>query len=141
MRVPTLLLILLTAFAATDIYAATLTVTKTADTNDNVCGTGQNLVAVSGASLPTLSGTKAIECLKQNSQYVSLMEAFAATRKGEADETPTEDAFQQTTQLIATDGAAGDNFGVRVAISGETAVVGAYFDDVGANANQGSARN
>ena len=32
----------------------------------------------------------------------------------------------------------GDFFGGSVAISGDTVIVGAYFNDVGANANQGS---
>ncbi len=36
-------------------------------------------------------------------------------------------------------GAAGDNFGFSVSISGNYAIVGAYHDDVGANADQGSA--
>ncbi|WP_437301409.1 hypothetical protein [Sorangium sp. So ce426] len=47
--------------------------------------------------------------------------------------------WSQQAQLVATDGAAGDNFGYSVALAGDTAVVGAYYDDVGANANQGSA--
>ncbi len=42
-------------------------------------------------------------------------------------------------QMLATGGVAGDNFGTSVAISGDTALVGAYFDDVGANSDQGSA--
>ena len=42
-------------------------------------------------------------------------------------------------QLTASDGAAGDHFGGSVALSGDTALVGAYWDDVGANADQGSA--
>ncbi|MGE0887026.1 MAG: PKD domain-containing protein [Blastocatellales bacterium] len=42
-------------------------------------------------------------------------------------------------KLIATDGAAGDNFGNSVAISGDTIVVGALGDDIGSNINQGSA--
>ena len=41
-------------------------------------------------------------------------------------------------KLTASDGAAFDSFGVSVAISGDTALVGAYLDDVGANTNQGS---
>lgn len=46
---------------------------------------------------------------------------------------------QQT--LTDTSGAAGDQFGRAVALSsdGNTAIIGAAFDDVGANANQGSA--
>jgi hypothetical protein len=46
-------------------------------------------------------------------------------------------SFQQ--KLIASDGAASDGFGSSVAISGDTAIVGSSFDDVGANSNQGSA--
>ncbi|MBP7473657.1 MAG: FG-GAP repeat protein, partial [Pyrinomonadaceae bacterium] len=42
-------------------------------------------------------------------------------------------------RLVASDGAASDIFGYSVAISGETAVVGAYQDDQGANSDQGSA--
>jgi hypothetical protein len=42
-------------------------------------------------------------------------------------------------QLTAADGAALDHFGTSVALAGETALVGAYYDDVGGNADQGSA--
>ncbi len=45
----------------------------------------------------------------------------------------------QGSRLIASDGAASDLFGYSVAISTDTAVIGAYSDDVGANVNQGSA--
>ncbi|WP_437586790.1 Kelch repeat-containing protein [Sorangium sp. So ce1000] len=47
--------------------------------------------------------------------------------------------WTQRQKLIASDGAVGDDFGISVALSGDTALVGAYNDDVGANANQGSA--
>ena len=43
------------------------------------------------------------------------------------------------TALTASDGAAGDTLGASIAISGNTLVVGAPRDDVGANADQGSA--
>jgi hypothetical protein len=39
----------------------------------------------------------------------------------------------------ASDGAAGDQFGYSVAISGDYAIVGAHNDDIGSNQNQGSA--
>jgi hypothetical protein len=42
-------------------------------------------------------------------------------------------------RLIATDSEAGDELGFSVGISGDTALVGAYLDDVGQNVNQGSA--
>jgi hypothetical protein len=48
-------------------------------------------------------------------------------------------AASQQAKLTATDGAAFDDFGLSVAVDGDTAVVGAFNDDVGANANQGSA--
>jgi hypothetical protein len=47
--------------------------------------------------------------------------------------------WTQQAKLTASDGTIGDNFGSSVALSGETAVVGAIGDDVGANAEQGSA--
>ncbi len=42
-------------------------------------------------------------------------------------------------KLVAADGAASDYFGRSVAISGDTAIVGVGYDEVGANVNQGSA--
>jgi len=43
-------------------------------------------------------------------------------------------------KLTASDGAAGDNFGTSVSVSGDTAVIGAGYDDVGASSgDQGSA--
>jgi hypothetical protein len=47
--------------------------------------------------------------------------------------------LSQQAKLTASDGAASDLFGLSVAVGGETAVVGADSDDVGANENQGSA--
>ena len=47
--------------------------------------------------------------------------------------------WSQQAQLTASDGAAGDNFGIRVVLSGDTALVGAWMDDIGANVDQGSA--
>jgi hypothetical protein len=48
-------------------------------------------------------------------------------------------AFVQQGKLEASDGAAQDNLGFSVAISGDTAVVGAPRDQVGSNPSQGSA--
>jgi hypothetical protein len=42
--------------------------------------------------------------------------------------------------LTASDGAAFDEFGRSISLSGDTLVVGVPYDDVGANANQGSVR-
>jgi len=48
-------------------------------------------------------------------------------------------SWTQQAKLTASDGAASDFFGSNVAISGTYALVGAFGDDAGANANQGSA--
>jgi hypothetical protein len=45
----------------------------------------------------------------------------------------------ETTKLRAKDGAAQDVFGGTVAIEGDTVVVGAGGDDIGANVDRGSA--
>jgi uncharacterized repeat protein (TIGR01451 family) len=47
--------------------------------------------------------------------------------------------WTEQTQLIASDGAVDDYFGTSVALSGDTALVGALTDDVDANSDQGSA--
>ena len=48
-------------------------------------------------------------------------------------------AWIEQQKLVAADGASLDYFGISVAISGETAIVGARFDDIGAGTDQGSA--
>ncbi|MGQ0619121.1 MAG: Calx-beta domain-containing protein, partial [Panacagrimonas sp.] len=48
-------------------------------------------------------------------------------------------SWTQQQKLVAADGAAFDEFGISVALSGDAAVVGAHLDDLGANVNQGSA--
>ena len=48
-------------------------------------------------------------------------------------------SWSQMAKLTASDGAGGDKFGSSVSISGDQIIVGAYYDDVGANVDQGSA--
>jgi hypothetical protein len=45
----------------------------------------------------------------------------------------------ETSKHLSSDGAAGDHFGWDVSMSGDSVVVGAEFDDIGAHLNQGSA--
>lgn len=47
-------------------------------------------------------------------------------------------SWTQQAQLIAEDGAAADEFGHRTVLAGRMALVGARYDDVGANVDQGS---
>jgi hypothetical protein len=42
-------------------------------------------------------------------------------------------------RLLASDGASGDQFGIQLAVSGDTVVIGARMDDIGTSLNQGSA--
>ncbi|MBN1976554.1 MAG: FG-GAP repeat protein, partial [Anaerolineae bacterium] len=57
--------------------------------------------------------------------------AYVFTRSGAA--------WTQQVKLTASDGAASEQFGASVALAGDTALVGAYGDGVGANDGQGSA--
>jgi len=63
----------------------------------------------------------------QGSAYV-----FVRPQDGRTDMT-------ESAKLTASDGAGGDFFGVSVAIGCDTLVVGAVLDDIGGNADQGSA--
>lgn len=47
-------------------------------------------------------------------------------------------SYFQSQVLTASDGASGDMFGQFLSISGDTAMIGSFRDDVGANADQGS---
>jgi hypothetical protein len=53
--------------------------------------------------------------------------------------TRTGTTWNQQAKLIAPDGVSWDNFGESVAIDGDTVVVGAVFDHIGATVDQGSA--
>ncbi len=71
------------------------------------------------ASMPQLQGEEAISYLKSQSLLASLQNEFG--------------------KITAPDGEAEDSFGQSVAISGDTAIIGASRDNVGNNFNQGSA--
>jgi hypothetical protein len=47
--------------------------------------------------------------------------------------------WSQQQKLVAADGAAGDQFGVSVALDGQTALVGAHLANMGGNTEQGAA--
>jgi len=83
-------------------------------------------VALSGDGSSALVGAYADDVGSHTDQG----SAYVFTRSGTT--------WTQQASLTASDGAAGDNFGWSVALSGDTALVGAYLDDVGANPDQGS---
>ncbi len=90
-----------------------------------------------------LQGEAAIRQLKSDGSYASLAAAMAAARDEFNDEAravnpaPIDSILTQQRKLTAMDAAAGDRFGAAVALSGNTAVIGAPLDDVTAS-NQGS---
>ena len=53
--------------------------------------------------------------------------------------TRTGGVWTQQQKLLAADKTDGDHFGISVTVSGDTAVVGAYFEDDGITANNGAA--
>lgn len=81
-------------------------------------------VAIDGETIVAGARVDDVGATNQGSAYT-----FAAT--GPATRT-------QTAKLTASDGAEGDRLGNSVAIDGATIVAGAFEDDVGANAFQGS---
>lgn len=88
--------------------------------------------------LPTLNGEKAVEYLKQSGEYNRLTQAFTAEQYENAQASGIA-GFEQSAKLTASDGLPFDGFGSSVAISGNTAVIGASAADIGVNPNQGSA--
>ncbi|MBY0111219.1 MAG: hypothetical protein K2Y21_00250 [Phycisphaerales bacterium] len=81
-------------------------------------------VAISGDTAIVGASNRTLTSSQQGSAYVYVRSGMS---------------WIQQTQLTASDSALGDFLGTSVAISGDTAIVGAYGDDVGANSNQGSA--
>lgn len=88
-----------------------------------ISGTGNRVVVGASADDIVANGvTKA----DQGSAYVFVRSCFGCL-------------YSQEAKLTASDGAAGDKFGMSVAIGGYEVVVGAPWDDIGNNDNQGSA--
>lgn len=86
------------------------------------------------AQAAALQGEAAIQQLKADGGCVSLKAAFIGARQ----QLNIEPLLTPQQKLTAADGAAGGRFGVAVALSGDTAVIGAFADDV-TGENQGSA--
>jgi FG-GAP repeat/Putative Ig domain len=84
-----------------------------------------------GLSVAISGDTAVIGVIGEDFGYEDQGAAYVFSRVG------TE--WSQQPRLFAPDGEADDKFGAPVAVSGDTVVVGASFDDIGGNANQGSA--
>ena len=77
--------------------------------------------------------------LEANLRYTGGQVKLEVNDEGAAYPITIDPLIYREQKVIASDGAAYDYFGVSVALSGDTALVGAYYDDVGANSEQGSA--
>ena len=89
-------------------------------------------------SIPSLQRAAAITYLKAHKLYESLRVAHAA-RIQQGDNSVLAPLFVDEQKLTASDGAAFDEFGWSVAISGSTVVVGAWDHGISGNRAQGSA--
>src|SRR5215470_5922056 len=92
------------------------------------------------ATTPSLRGEEAITHMKERGLYASLGEAVKAARSNAQALPPGVDPMlTASTRLEAGDGKKGDLFGSAVAISGNTAIVGAPRNDINVDADQGAA--
>jgi uncharacterized protein (TIGR03437 family) len=81
-----------------------------------------------------LRGKLAIQQLQADGRYDSLAAAVTAAR----DQSIGVNSYTQQQKVTASDGAANDQMGWSIALSGDTVVVGAPTDDIGEASNQGS---
>ncbi len=80
----------------------------------------------------SISGDYAVVgAYKDDAVYTDVGSSYVFFRSGTS--------WTQQSKLTASDGAAYDNFGYSVSISGDYVVIGALFDDIGVNSSQGSA--
>ncbi|HKQ73367.1 MAG TPA: FG-GAP repeat protein [Blastocatellia bacterium] len=93
------------------------------------------------ASMPSLQGAPALNHLKEQGLYDSLLIAMAATRPGAYTEVASpallDPPLAQQAYLKASNTDPGDFLGVSVAISGDTAVVAAYLESSAATGVNG----
>ncbi|HET7506577.1 MAG TPA: hypothetical protein VFK02_36405 [Kofleriaceae bacterium] len=84
-----------------------------------------------GISVAVSGGTAVVGAYGDDDLGGSSGAAFVFVRSG--------GSWSQQAKLLPADGAAGDQFGVAVAISGDTALVGANLDDIDGASDAGSA--
>jgi lipopolysaccharide export system protein LptA len=87
--------------------------------------------------LPTLKGDQAINRLKQDDQYDSLIKAVDSARAQSERFGPSTDIIAEWTKVDPSDTSSSDDLAISVAVSGDTAVVGSAQSEVGSNTDQG----
>jgi hypothetical protein len=84
-----------------------------------------------GSSIAVFGDTALIGSARDDHRNIDEGSAYVFVRVG--------NSWNLQAKLIAGDGSPSDGFGGAVALGADTALIGANFDDVGANSNQGSA--
>jgi hypothetical protein len=110
-------------------WAGSLTASAELTATDGAAGDSLGFVAISGNTVVAGAGAHTVGSnAGQGAAYVFTMPASGWAG-----------SLNQTAELTASDGAAGDNLGVPVAISGNTVIIGAFERQVGSNTTQGAA--
>jgi hypothetical protein len=105
-------------------------------------GSGLTLNDANGRARLRYTGLKATDATgKELKSWVEVRSnrMFLRVEDGRAHYPVVIDPFVQLAELTASDGASGDEFGISVSLSGNTAVVGAQDATIGSNAQQGAA--
>ncbi|HEX5084833.1 MAG TPA: hypothetical protein VFY40_22545 [Blastocatellia bacterium] len=101
---------------------------------------GKARIADTPAPMPGLQGAAAAEYLKQQNLYNSLEEAVIAARSGAASYPARIDtAFTEAGKLTSSEAGEGSFFGQGIAIYEDTVIVGAPFESIEGNFEQGAA--
>lgn len=103
----------------------------------NVWSLSQKLTAIDGANNDGFGVSVSI--LSVTGNIILVGARFAGNRGSGYIFRRVNSAWTEQQKLVAGDAGTGDNFGSCVVISGETAIIGAFGDDVGSNPDQGSA--
>lgn len=120
----TISLVILTGFLASAFGAGNLSAPKVKAENKST------------ATLPTMTGAAAKKYLAENDLLDSMKDAVEQAR---TDSAAPQGIFTEVKKVFDPTGVSGDEFGFSVGISGDTAIVGAPFDDTGAMTDQGAA--
>lgn len=115
------------------LFAFTLASSVCWQTSAKVVAGNKSVQPGTTSSMPNLSGDAAKDFLKKDGSYDSLRRAIQNSKGAQPEN------LSQVRKIVASDGLPNDFFGYSIALSGNTAIVGAISDDVGPNANQGSA--
>lgn len=100
---------------------------------------GMGLFILTLFSISRAVNSPMAEAANEPARYATLAEASAAVRKMTASSQAGCNSYEEQQKLVSPETLTGTNFGDSVAISGNTAVIGAPWDVINGNNRQGSA--